>query len=287
MIEETMLNTAFEKYFESLEEGATEQRAGDYVGQNGLLYCGICNTRKQSRIKASFLGNKERIVPCLCRCEGEKRDRELEELKNSQRREQIAQARRAGFPDWELSKCTFENDDNKNPKITEAMKRYCLNFERFKEEGKGILLYGSVETGKTFHACCIANELIDKGYSCLATNFARIVNTVWSLQNKQEYYDSLNKYDLLVIDDLGAERETDYMQEIIFNVIDSRDRAGLPMIITTNLTLDKMKAPADIMKERIYSRILKSCFPVKVEGIARRREIVKRDYGEMKELLGL
>ena len=167
------------------------------------------------------------------------------------------------------------------------MKRYCANFAQFKEDGKGLILYGGVETGKTFIACCVANELIEKGYNVLATNFSRIVNTVWNEQDKQAYFDKLNTFDLLVIDDLGAERNSDYMQEIVFNVIDSRDRAGLPVIITTNLTLDEMKAPADLTRQRIYSRVLKMCFPVEVSGIQRRREIVKRDYAPMKEILGL
>ena len=283
-MEENTIASVFDRF---IAESTLEQATGDYVGEDGLLYCGVCNTRKQTKINMPFMGVKNRVIPCLCNCAVEKRDREQEERASAQKREQIAKARRAGFPDWELSQCTFDNDDQKTPRLTEAMKRYCFNFPKFKEEGKGLLLYGSVETGKTFYACCIANELIDKGFSCLATNFSRIVNTVWSMDDKQGYYDMLNSFDLLVIDDLGAERTTEYMQEIIFNVIDSRDRAGLPMIITTNLSLDDMKNPQEIEKQRIYSRILKGCFPVKVEGVARRREIVKRDYGEMKDLLGL
>ena len=288
-----MITTLFEAFGDiekTMEENATQQ-AGDYVGENGLLYCGICNTPKQARTPDNHftrsIGKAGHIVPCMCRCAGEKYEREIEELRNIQKREEIARKRRDGFPDWELSKFTFSNDDGKTPRISEAMKKYCFNFEKFKADGKGLLLYGSVETGKTYIACAVANELIDKGYSCLCTNFSRIEKSLWNIEDKQKYFDELNRYDLLVIDDLGAERKSDYMKEIVFNVIDSRDRVGLPMILTTNLSLEDLKNPKDIEDERIYSRILKSCFPVEVEGVKRRREIVKRDYGEMKDILGL
>lgn len=286
MIQETGLNNCFNTLIDSLTNTADNQKTGDYVGDDGLLYCGICHTRKQSRAVIPSMGI-DRIVNCLCKCENERKLREEEEIRSMKHREEIARRKRESFPDWELSKFTFEKDDKANARITEAMKRYCFNFGKFKEEGKGLILYGGVETGKTFIACCVANDLIDQGYNVLATNFSRIVNTVWNTEDKQGYFDKLNSYDLLVIDDLGAERQSEYMQEIIFNVIDSRDRAGLPMIITTNLTLDELKAPADLARQRIYSRVLKICFPVEVAGIQRRREIVKRDYQPMKELLGL
>lgn len=286
MIKETGFNNILTSVIDRMTENAGDQQPGDYVGEDGLLYCGKCQTRKQVRAHIPSM-NIDRVVSCLCRCKGEERDREEAEEKARKLRAEINKRKRESFPDWELSKFTFDKDDRANARISDAMKRYCDNFEKFKADGKGLILYGGVETGKTFIACCVANELIEKGYRVLATNFSRIVNTAWNIDDKQGYYDELNSYDLLVIDDLGAERNSDYMQEIIFNVIDSRDRAGLPLIITTNLTIDELKAPTDLAKQRIYSRVLKMCFPVEVAGMQRRREIVKRDYAPMKELLGL
>ena len=104
---------------------------------------------------------------------------------------------------------------------------------------------------------------------------------------KQEYIDGFNNYQLLVIDDLGIERDTAYAKEQVFNIIDSRYRSGLPMIITTNLTMEKIKNPEDIENRRIYDRILERCFPIEVEGSSRRRKAVREDYEVMKNLLGL
>lgn len=286
MIEETGFNNILTSVIERFANTVENQQAGDFIGDDGLLYCGNCRTPKQVRAVVPSMGI-DRVVNCLCKCKAEERDREEAEEKARKLRAEINNRKRESFPDWELSKFTFDKDDRANARISDAMQRYCANFEKFKADGKGLILYGGVETGKTFIACCVANELIEKGYRVLATNFARIVNTAWNIDDKQAYYDRLNSYDLLVIDDLGAERNSDYMQEIIFNIIDNRDRAGLPLIITTNLTIDELKAPTDLAKQRIYSRVLKMCFPVEVAGIQRRREIVKRDYQPMKELLGL
>ena len=104
---------------------------------------------------------------------------------------------------------------------------------------------------------------------------------------KQEFIDSLNKYTLLIIDDLGAERKTEYMVEHVFNIIDSRYRSGLPMIITTNLTADELKKPQAIEYSRIYDRVLERCHPVKVEGVSRRRESLKNDFADIQKKLGL
>ena len=258
---------------------------GDYVGEDGLLYCGKCNTRKQTRI--SVLG-KEKTPFCLCKCEAEKRDREEEERKRIEFERRVNEHRRIGFPESDMQYWTFENADGSNEKIINAAKNYVANFGEFRENGKGLLLFGTVGTGKTYIAACIANALIDKGYPVLMTNFARIANTVSGMfEGKQEYYDSLNRFPLLILDDLSAERKTEYMQEIVFNVIDSRYRANLPLIITTNLTSEELKHPSDISYQRTFSRLLEMCLPVKVEGKDKRLEKLKADIQPMKNLLGL
>ena len=187
-----------------------------------------------------------------------------------------------------MANWTFENDDRQNAKLSEAMLKYAENFAEFKKESKGLLLYGGVGTGKTYFAACIANKLIDKGYSVLMTNFARLTNQIQGMyEGKQEFIDSLNKYSLLIIDDLGAERKSEFMQEMVFNIIDSRYRSGLPLIITTNLTTDEIKQPKETSFARIYDRVLERCFPIEVSGHSRRRKNVKDSYFDIKEKLGL
>lgn len=256
----------------------------DYIGEDGLLYCGKCHTKKQTEV---MLFGTIRRPMCLCKCEAEKRDKEEAERKQADFGRKIKDLRRTGFPESNMQEWTFENDDMTNSRVTNAMKKYVENFDEMKKQGKGLLLYGSCGTGKTYAACEVANALIDKGYPVLVTNFARIINALQATFEKQEYIDSFNRFFLLVIDDLGIERNTEFAKEQVFNIIDSRYRAGLPMIITTNLSIDKIKKPNDIENERIYGRILERCFPIEVSGQSRRRKAIRESYDDMKNLLEL
>lgn len=278
---------SLEQAFEALvarSKKAIPINDGDYTGSDGLLYCGNCNTPKQKEI--TVLG-KVRRPYCLCKCEEQKRDEEETEQERIKLAKRAEELRRSGFPDKEMHEWTFANDDMENEQLTKAMKRYVENFPELKKQGKGLLLYGNVGRGKTYAACEVANALIDKGYSVMVTNFSRILNTLQGTFEKQDYLDKLNGYSLLVIDDLGIERGTEFSKEQVYNVIDSRYRAGKPMIITTNLSIEQIKNPADIEDRRVYDRILERCFPIEFTGQNKRHKAVRESYGDMKELLGL
>lgn len=281
------MEEAFINFMDKVENRAAASitaNEGDYL-VDGLLYCGECHTPKQCRVEVF---GRIRTPMCLCKCAVEKRVKEEEQQRRAEFMQRIERNRRAGFPDKELQSATFANDDHSNEKLTTVAHNYADNFEEMKARGKGLLFYGNVGTGKTFAAASIANALIDKGYACLVTNFARLVNTIQGMYaGKQEYIDGLNNFDLLVIDDLAAERDTEYMNEVVQNIIDSRYRAGLPTIITTNLTAEEIKNPADIRKARTYSRILEMTLPVEVKGKDRRKEKLKADYSELNDMLGL
>lgn len=253
----------------------------EYMGEDGLLHCCVCN--KNVQVVVEFLG-KKKTVRCICDC----RKKELDAYKEIERQEEIERQRKICFAETNMMDWTFANDDRKNKKLSDAMQNYVKNFTEFKADGKGLLLYGTCGTGKTYYAACIANALIDEGRSVLMTNFARLTNKIQGMfEGKQEYIDSLNKYSLLIIDDLGAERKSEFMQEMVWNIIDARYRSGLPLIITTNLTADELKKPQDVGYSRIYDRILERCFPVKIEGASRRRENLKESFNDVKEKLGL
>lgn len=250
----------------------------EYTAQDGLLHCKKCGGQLETIIDVANIGKRK--VRCICPCMAAERDAQAEKEKQEERECK----RRICFQGSRLMSCTFKTSDE-----TEQMKigqNYVNNFGEFKRQGKGLLLYGPVGTGKSHLAACIANALIDKGYKVLMTNFATMVNILQSsFDGKQEYIDSLNRYSLLVIDDLGVERKTEYMQEQVFNIIDSRDRSGLPMIITTNLTAEELKKPSDIGNTRIYDRILEKCHPVEISGKSMRRQVLKAEYNQTEAML--
>ena len=133
---------------------------------------------------------------------------------------------------------------------------------------------GPVGTGKSFFAGCIANALLEQGERVMMTNFSRILNEMTSYQaDKNLIIQNLVDYPLLIIDDLGIERNSEFALEQVYNVIDSRYCKMLPLIVTTNLGLNEMKSTdLDTAHQRIYSRILEMCVPIYCGGEDKRKE---------------
>lgn len=274
-----------EKLIDQLNKAIPGPIDATYKGEDNLLHCANCHGKRETIIEVF---GKARKVNCVCQCQQAAAQAEEEAMEKRAKMRKTQEMRRSGFTDQKLMECTFENDDGSQPKVLHIAKNYVENFEQMKETGKGLLIYGGVGTGKTYTAASIANALIDKGIPAMVTNFARISNKLQErFEKKQTYLDNLNKFDLLVLDDLAAERSTEYMQEIVYNVIDARYRAGLPMIITTNLSIETIKNPENPTDNRIYDRILEKCFPVEVKGKSHRRKNIKDEYENMKRLLGL
>jgi len=147
------------------------------------------------------------------------------------------------------------------------------------------LLWGDVGTGKSYVAACIANALISQGIAALMTSATKINNEFFYEKDKNKYIDALNYYQLLIIDDLGVERKTDFAMENLFTVIDERYKSNKPLIITTNLTLEQMENPAQMDHKRIYDRILEKCTPLAFDGSNKRREKRRLNFAAAREQL--
>lgn len=256
----------------------------DYIGADDLLYCGECNTPKQCRI--SMLG-KETVVFHNCKCAKERYNAMREQVRRNTRGMRISEMRGECFSDSALKRCTFDADDGGMPGISDICRKYVQNFDAFRERGEGLLLYGSCGSGKTFFASCIANAVIDRGYPALVTSFVQLANS--SIDERTRQMGQFDRYALLVLDDLGAERQSasGYMQEMIYSVVDRRIRSGLPMIVTTNLSIDEIKRPKEIDYKRIYDRIMEKTVPVEVAGMNRRYRKINDTIGEYREMLGM
>lgn len=269
-------------------EAATMRVGGDYMGGDGLLCCGKCRKPKQCRVPDWLGSGVDKVLPAACECALEERRRFEERMKAEERERTLDKMRRSGFPDAEMRKWTFAQDDGGNPRIMQVAHRYVENFDAMRENGSGLLIYGDVGCGKSFLAACIANALVDMGVPCMMTNFSRIVNQLQeSFDGRQKYIDRLNGFDLLVIDDLAAERDTDYMWEQIMSVVDARYRSGLPLIVTTNLTAAELSDDSDIRKRRVYSRLKEMCIPLRMTGDDRRNVKMREKMNAARGLLGL
>ena len=263
-------------HFRKMSEQTAQ--SGDYI-KDGLIFCGKCNTPKQMRME---FDGEELVCPTQCECmerEYAEEKRRREEEKRAARAEEL---RRLSMMDNVSAKHTFSSADKsgENSRSFTICERYAGKFPQMLAENRGLLLFGAVGTGKTFAAACIANALLEQNYSVVMTSLVTLMD------NADEIIRRMNKIDLLILDDLGAERSTDYGFERIYAVCDARYRCGKPVIYTSNLPLDTFKHTEDIRCARIYDRVLERCYPVEFRCVSRRKREARRGFEEMNRLLG-
>lgn len=204
--------------------------------------------------------------------------------------QQIQERRREAFGDaGALYHYRFQND-NGSIKQLEQARQYVANWKKMQEQNIGLLFWGKPGNGKTFAAGCIANALLEaEGLqipSVKMTTFGTILNKLpgMSALDKDWYLHKLLTCDLLILDDFGMERQTDYAREQVFNIIDGRYLAQKPLIVTTNLSLNDLKNPQDMVEERIFDRVLELCVPVCFDGASLRQEKGKERIQLYKQL---
>lgn len=278
------LKSELDNLLRSISEAAGGEQPGDYTGEDGLLYCGVCHTRKQGRI---YPHGRELIVPVMCRCrEADLEKRQAEDEKREERH-RIDTLRNTSLMASKFKDASFDHYSHRadNEKQYRLAVRYAENFDQMYRRNQGLLIYGPVGTGKSYTAACIANYLLDRGTAVVMTSLVKILQEIQGGMDEGAYLKGLDNARLLILDDLGAERNTEYAMEKVYNVIDSRVRANKPMILTTNMTLAYMKDPKNIQYARIYDRIFENCYPVQMTGRSFRLDEGNRRYMEMQKLL--
>lgn len=276
-----MLESVISK-LENAAKSANPVNSGDYFGDDGLLYCGKCHTPKQCKIS---LFGVSRVMDCACQC-AEERQRKVATKKHL---DYLQRMRNRGNirPD-----ATF--DAAQMSKNLQICMRYAKKFEEMRRKNIGILFWGDVGTGKTFAAHCICNALLEReipmpGY---ITSTANVLSGGF---DKSGTLDIFRRMPLVVLDDLGAERGSDYAIETVFSLVDERYRAQKPLIATSNIPLEEIKNPMirtknndlipDIRRKRIYDRVLEMCVPVCFRGGSKRERIANEKRMALEELL--
>ena len=194
--------------------------------------------------------------------------------------------RSEAFRDMPASDWRFESATVITPQLAKA-RGYAQNWDEFKKAGIGLLLFGNVGTGKSYADGCVANALIDRLESVLFVGMSDVVNRMQGNfgTDRDHYMKSLMRPDLLILDDLGAERNTSFGKERVFDVVDKRLLTGKPMIITTNIPIVTMQKAASLDERRIYDRILEVCVPIRFDGENFRRGNAKHNLEKAAQLL--
>lgn len=263
----------------------------EVVGKDGLLHCSVCGDPIEKIIPFPMMDGtgrtQEKKVHIICSC----KIKEMEEQKKEEARQKeiqaIAKLRSVSLLDEKLSQARLDTfiSTSENQRLLKIVRNYIVNFEKMYKENQGLLLWGSVGVGKSYAAAVIANELLDRKIPVVMTSFIKLLKEVVTFDSNNGKIEKINNAKLLIIDDLGAERGTDYTLERVYDIIDSRYRCNKPIILTTNLTMDYMKACDDVRYNRIYDRIFEMCYPVSVKGLSwRKREAAVR-YRQTKAIL--
>ena len=151
---------------------------------------------------------------------------------------------------------TFGNFEvRKNPTAYNSCVSYSNREDLFSANRNSLLIFGGYGTGKTHLAAAIANALIDRGIPVLFGTFADHLEKIREEFDKtgQRRYQSLMKNtSMLVLDDVGKERLTDWAKEILFNVINYRYEHKLPFVLTTNYSENQL---GNYIGGAVYSRM--------------------------------
>lgn len=249
--------------------------APDYfTGSDGRRFCRRCRQPLETFIPCL----PGRRIPCICRCMEEEDRRERMQAAVRSRKSACFTNRRS----WEL---TFENSLMEDSKLG-LVKAYADKWPEMRRHGRGLLLTGPVGTGKSHAACCLANYLCEKDIAVRMVTLAEVLNGLQSVPDRNAYIKALAENSaLLIIDDFGIERDTNYAAEQVFSLIDCRYKSGKPLVATTNLPLSKLKTETDIRYKRIFDRLTAMCEPILFDGRNMRDLRREENHREMKKSL--
>ena len=239
------------------------------------VYCPICGKEKTWR-KATIVGVVIR-VPIMCQCEVdlEKEIKQKEEAMEKQMR--IRRVLAMSNLGERFKNATFDSwvDLPGTGQCYSAIKAYAETFS--KETDSGYCIYGRPGNGKSHLAAALVNEVVQRGYAAVFIEVPDLFSQIKATYgydgegSEEDIMRSLTSCDLLVLDDAGAEKPTEWVQEKFYQIINARYKNRKPVVITTN-TKD-MAGLEDIIGFRAYDRVLEMCEPLKNNGESYRRNI--------------
>lgn len=264
---------------------------GDYYDQKtGLLHCGKCGEAKEMQIDIPAFGGLK-TVKTMCRCMQDQQKKMKRDMELAEEQHRVDLLMRFSIIDKRFKNSTFDRfvQTRDNAKAYRIARNYVDHFEEMYARAKGLMFFGQSSRGKTFIASCIANALLANAVPVVVTSTVKLASPsgLYSREGDEQraIIANMNAARLLVLDDLGAERDTSFKAEQVFDLIDSRYNSNRPLIVTTNLSLRQMQDETDIRRQRVYERLFEMCYPVECTGPSWRQETAANDYDEISKIL--
>ena len=267
---------------ETIERRAVDNlnRSATYTDENGVLRCSVCHEPR-----SVYIAELGREMPVACSCF----DREAAEQK---RQERIAfvlrKAKDCILYDSSYDHFTFAADNSPDSTASIRCRSYVEHWAEMERNNFGLIFSGTLGTGKSFYAAAVVNALRARGVSTLIVTTSRFISALRSSRDPLGVTDELNSFQLVALDDMGAERNTDFAVEQIENFINDRILANRPLLVTTNLTGKELSNPPDMRYARAFDRLLVMCpRPVILTGQSRRVNQRRERATEMRSILGV
>lgn len=251
---------------EMLKETLARSMPSTSTTELKVTYCSVCG---QPISKIINLLGKTRVVPVTCRCKVKELEKINGKLEYNKKKDTLDRVFGTRLSSKNTKDISFEKWNNSlgNMELKVLGYRYCNHFEKNLKGNIGFALSGNAGVGKSFLSLCIAKEIEKKGYTVLAITINDILDKLKESFNNSNRETQLNKIlvainsaDLLILDDLGVETPSLWVNSVMYRLIDSRYMNGKPLIITTNLE-DFNRYDEE---GRINSRIAEMCKPIKV-----------------------
>jgi DNA replication protein DnaC len=162
-----------------------------------------------------------------------------------------------------------------DPPIVAATRRFAQTIDEKLNAGRGLWFMGPVGTGKTTLAMLVSKAALQAGRSVAIYSLPRLLNEIRETHRADRSHvhllDRLTAVDLLHIDDVGAERTTDWVLEELYSIVNARYEDGRSIVITTNI-LDR-EALCEQITERTVSRLTEMCDELPLLGHDRRMDL--------------
>jgi len=163
-----------------------------------------------------------------------------------------------------------------DPALIREIRSYVKDIDAKLEAGKGLWLFGDVGTGKTSLAMLVSKAALDAGRSVAIYSLPRLLSDIKetyedrSESSYMQLFERVVGVDLLHIDDLGAEKRTDWVLEQLYSIINERWQEQRSIIVTTNLfDVDELR---DQIGPRTVSRLHEMCDLIPIMGRDRRMQ---------------
>ncbi len=161
------------------------------------------------------------------------------------------------------------------PEVVAHVRRFADTIDAQLDAGRGLWFMGPVGTGKTTLAMLVSKAAASAGRSVAIYSLPRLLNEIRDTHRAERSHvdllDRLTAVDLLHIDDVGAERTTDWVLEELYSIVNARYEDERSMVITTNITT--REELQDQITIRTVSRLTEMCDELPVMGHDRRMEL--------------